>query len=75
MEMEETPKRFWEDDEWAEEHYDELVRKYPQKWVAVVHKKVVSVGDSPTKVREEARKKTGAEHIPITFVERGIVVY
>ena len=73
--MKEIPKRYWEDDAWADEHYEELVKKFPQKWVAVVNKKVVSVGDSPTRVREEATKKTGVEHIPLTFVEQSIVVY
>jgi hypothetical protein len=73
--LEKIPRRFWDDDAWANEHYAELVKKYPLKWVAVVRKKVIAVGDSPASVREEARRKTGEVHIPITFVEGGITVY
>lgn len=73
--MEKIPKRFWEDDRWAEKHYSELQKKYKDKWVAVVNKKVVAVGDSIKKIREEARKKTGERHIPVLFVESGSPLY
>lgn len=73
--LKKMPKRFWNDDAWADRHYAELVKKYPRKWVAIVHKTIVAVGDSPIQVRKEARQKTGVEDIPITFVEGEITVY
>ena len=39
------PKTFWDDMNWEREHYAELVRKYPGKWVAIVDRVVVAVGD------------------------------
>ena len=40
------PKEFWDDLKWGRKHYGELVRKYPDKWIAIVNKKVVAVGES-----------------------------
>jgi hypothetical protein len=45
------PPRFWEDEEWAYEHY-----LYPNKWV-------VAVSDGSGKILEEARAKTAQDHI------------
>lgn len=50
-------KLVWDDMNWASEHYAELVRKYPGKWVAIVDRVVVAVGDSIKSVRKEAQKK------------------
>jgi hypothetical protein len=52
------PPRFWEDEEWAYEHY-----LYPNKWVAIVDKKVVAVSDGSGKILEEARAKIAQDHI------------
>jgi len=77
--MQETikvPKRFWEDEEWAEEHMAELQQKYSEKWVAVVNKKIVGVGEGAGLAREIAQKKTGIkEFIPVIFVESGQNLY
>jgi hypothetical protein len=69
------PKEFWEDREWAWEHYEELMRQYPNRWVAIVDKRVVAVSDGPTDYIEEARRKTGRKHIPVVFIEDGYGVY
>lgn len=69
------PEDFWDDMKWAREHYAELVRKYPEKWVAIVNKVVVSVGDSIKSVKREAQEKTSKKYIPIVFVESGSHVY
>lgn len=37
--MEKIPKRFQEDDKWAEEHYSDLMKKYSCEWIAVFNKK------------------------------------
>lgn len=72
---EKHPKRYWEDEKWANEHYGELVRKYPDKWVAVVNKKVVAAGESIRKIEEIARKKTGKKLFPVLFIEGSPAIY
>lgn len=50
-------KEFWEDSNWALKNYTQFIKHYPDKWVAIVDKRVVSSGDDPGIVREEAKKK------------------
>jgi hypothetical protein len=70
-------KEFLEDMKWGEENYSELMRKYPEKWVAIVDKKIVGVGRSISEAEKEAYQKTGIEikRIPVIFVERGASIY
>lgn len=70
-------KEFWDDMNWAEEHYSELMHKYPDKWVAVVDKKIVAAGESIKKIEEEAEKKTQRtrDQIPVVFIECGSHIY
>lgn len=63
------PKEFWRDSNWALKNYTQFIRHYPDKWVAVVNKKVVASGDDPRTVREEAKKKTKRISVPVIFVE------
>ena len=72
---EKHPKRYWEDEEWANEHYGELVKKYPDRWVAVVNKKVVAAGLDIKKIKAIARKKTGERLIPVLFIEGSPAIY
>ena len=67
-------KKFWEDQEWGFKHYSELVRKYPDQWVAILDKKVVASGDL-AEVEMEAKRKTGKKYIPVIFVESGSHIY
>ncbi|MCK4615182.1 MAG: hypothetical protein KAU14_10295 [Thermoplasmata archaeon] len=69
------PKRFWEDDRWANEHYSELTEEYPNQWIAVVGKKVVAYGKNLAEVEKEARKKTSEDYISLTFAEGDIHVW
>ena len=57
--MEKIPKEFWEDAKWAEKHYSELVKKFPDEWVAVVNREVITSGKDLAKVKEEAKIKNG----------------
>ena len=78
MVMEKTesmPKEFWDDMDWVSKHYSDLVKKYPDKWIAVVNGKVVSSGQDLGKVLEEAKMKTGKEHIVVEFIECGGHIY
>jgi len=69
------PKEFWEDKEWAIEHYIELQKQYMDKWVAIVDKKVVSSGENLGDVEKHAAKKTGKKYIALIYVESGAVFY
>jgi len=70
-------KKFWDDLLWSEEHYSELMEKFPDKWVAIVDKKAVSSGESIKRAEVEAEKVTGRSRseIPIIFVECGTHIY
>ena len=57
--MEIEPKEFWEDMCWGREHYSDFVEKYPDKWIAIVNKSVVAVGEGIKEIRRIAKKKTG----------------
>lgn len=65
------PKAFWEDLKWGEKNYPKLQTKYPDRWVAIANKKIVSAGKSLKNVELEAEIKTKRrrEKIPVLFVE------
>jgi len=67
-------KDFWDDENWGFKHYSELVRKYPDRWVAINDRKVVASGDLDA-VEKKAKKKTGKKHVPVIFVESGSHIY
>ncbi len=71
------PKEFWDDLRWGEKQYSKLMEEYPDKWVAIVNKKVAGVGNSISEAEREAYKKTNRaiEHIPVLFVECGRHIY
>jgi len=73
VEME--PEEFWDDMRWGRQHYSELVKNYPDKWVAIVDGEVVAVGDGVKEIRRTAREKTNREHIVTLFIECGDHVY
>ncbi|HID86643.1 MAG TPA: hypothetical protein EYP55_04595 [Anaerolineae bacterium] len=72
-----TPEfeRYWEDQEWALDHYTELMAQYLDQWVAVVNKQVVAAGEGIKEARRVAKEKTGEEHIPVIFLEGSFRVY
>jgi len=51
------PKKWLEDEKWADERFLELGRKYPNQWVAIYNKEVVSFGTNLAEVKGEAAKK------------------
>ena len=55
--------------------YPKLARKYPNRWVAVAHHRVIASGTNLMKVHAAARRKVHCDEIPLVFVERGIHVY
>lgn len=70
------PKRYWQDQQWAFDHYPELVKRYEDRWVAVVNRRVVATSKSSVKAQRQARAKTGRQSpIAVIFVENGRHVY
>ena len=70
------PKRFWQDEKWAFDHYPELLKRYEDRWVAVVNRRVVAASKSSVKAEEQAKAKTGRQSpIAVVFVESGRHVY
>lgn len=65
------PKEFWDDKNWGEKNYPKLQDKYPNKWIAIVNKRVVASGKSLKNTELEAERKTGVprNRIPLLFVE------
>jgi phosphatidate phosphatase APP1 len=68
--MEIEPKEFWGDMKWGKENYSELMRKYPERWVAIVAKKVVGIGRSMSEAEKEAHKNTGVDikNTPVRYL-------
>ncbi|MBI3330669.1 MAG: hypothetical protein HYZ96_00995 [Candidatus Omnitrophica bacterium] len=70
------PKSYWQDQDWAFQHYPELVKRYGDRWVAVVNRRVVAASKSSVKAQEQARAKTGRRlPIAVVYVETGRHVY
>jgi len=70
------PKRYWQDEQWAFDHYPELVKRYGDRWVAVVNRRVIATSKSSVKAEEQARAKTGRRlPIAVVYVETGRHVY
>lgn len=69
------PKEYWEDDQWASEHYGDIVKQYPNQWVAVVDKKVIAAGKSMTEVINKAQSVYAGRQFPVLFAEYGIYIY
>jgi hypothetical protein len=58
-----------------DEHFGEIVKEYPNQWVAIVDKKVVAAGRTIAEVEKAATEKTGRDDFPIYLAEKGLRVY
>ena len=58
-------------DRWVAKHFDELVKNYAGKYVAVYRNKLVAVGNSYKEVYDAAAKQ-GIEESPLTTQVPGI---
>ena len=70
--------RHWQEErDWAYSQtvYPKLARRYPNRWVAIAHHRVVASGTNVMHVLAQARRKVAWKEIPLVFVERGIHVY
>jgi glutaredoxin len=75
MKKKKMPPQFWEDQEWALDHYERWMTEYPYHWIAVVNEEVVAAEKDPEKARKIAQEKTGRKHIPVVYIEGHIHVY
>lgn len=69
------PKQFWEDEEWAHQNYQKLMKEYNNMWVAVFDKKVVSANENLGLVKEMIARKLGKKTVPLIHIEDGAHVY
>jgi hypothetical protein len=67
----------WDDQDWAFQHYSDLVAKYGNQWIAVYNQRVVASGHDLGQVEEQAANKTGQakEKIAVIFVEAGNQIF
>ena len=75
MAIPKMPKEFWTDQEWGFKNHTQLLKRYRDKWIAIVNKKVVASGSDLAKVEKIAQKKTSKKYIPVMFVESGSHIY
>ncbi len=70
-----APKYVVDDYRWADTHHNELAKKYPEKWVAVVNKKVVSHGSQADRVLAKAHRCTPRPDVALVFIESRLHFY
>lgn len=68
-------KIFWEDDNWAHENYQILLKSYPNKWVAILNKSVICANEDLRKVKAFLLKKIKGKTVPLIHVEDASHVY
>ena len=71
------PPRWQQEWDWAysKQIYPKLAKKYPNRWIAIAHRRVLASGRDVMKVLAQAHRKIDWPEIPVVFVERGIHVY
>ena len=75
MTIPKMPKQFWDDVEWARNHHTEFLKKYRNKWIVVVNKKIISAGNNLDKIEKIAKQKTGKKMVFSMFVDGGEHIY
>ena len=70
-----VPKYVLADYHWAESHNNLLAKKYPEKWVAVVGKKVIAHGRRADRVLAHAHRQTSHPDVALLFVEGRLHLY
>lgn len=69
------PKEFWIDEEWGHQHYQELVREYANKWVAIFEKNILASNEDLGQLEEEIEKQVRNKPVPLMYIEGGSHVY
>jgi hypothetical protein len=68
-------REYARDRRWLDAHLDELVAKYPDKWVAILNEQVVAVGNDMGEVGREVDAKYPRSEPVIWLAEETINVY
>lgn len=68
-------KLFWEDDNWAHDNYQTLLKKYPNKWIAIFNKTVVCANEDLRVVKTFLAKKIRGKITPLIHIEDASHVY
>jgi hypothetical protein len=68
-------KNYLADREWAHENLAEISKQYPNQWVAVFNKKIISASANGAEVERISFKKLGHQEFFIFYAEKGIHVY
>ena len=77
-EPEPPPKRFWEDEKWIGENIMDLMRQYPDQWIAVLDKEVVAASKHRLEVNRVAKQKEAEAdqgQCVYEFIEGGVRFY
>ncbi len=69
------PQAFWENFDWANQHYGELLKLYDNQWVGVYQKKVVASDPNLGRAESEVRKKYPRNETPLIFVAGASHIY
>lgn len=69
------PKAFWEDDNWAHENYQTLLKDYSNKWVAILNKTVIYANEDLKLVKAFLAKKIKGKVVPLLRIEDASHVY
>ena len=68
-------KSFWEDDSWAHENYQILLKDYPNKWIAVMNKRVICASEDLKVVKTFLARKFKGKITPLIHIEDASHVY
>ena len=69
------PKNFWDDDNWAHENYQTLLKQYSNKWVAIFNHRVVCANEDLKDVKNFLKKNFKRKTIPLLHIEDASHVY
>ena len=69
------PQPLQRDYDWALAHHAQLVKRFPDQWVAFAQRRVLAGGPNLRRVLDQAHRQLDWPHIPHLFVEAGIHVY
>lgn len=62
-------------DAWFEEHFVELVQRYPGSWIAVLDRTVIAEGATKFAVNSAAKKLAGDREYSLYFIEPTALMY
>ena len=67
--------RYFDDQKWISEHAQELTEQYPDQWIAVYNKEVVTAGKDAGEVLRSAKEKTGGRDIALELLSSIRMLY